>query len=701
MGRLWLLIGSLRWTPLQALAEARGILFPWLPVFMAIGIGLWFTLPFEPGLRFYAGALAVVALGTALRLWGPEHGHPFAVALAALALGALLAGVRAHSVAAPILSFRYYGAIEGRVVLVDRSASDHMRLTLDQVVLNRVSPERTPERVRISLHGKQYLTPEPGMLVILTGHLAAPEGPPEPGGFDFQRLAYFERLGAIGYSRTPVLLLAPPEPWAQIVNRMRSRLSAGIQAAVPGDPGAFSSGVMTGDRSGLSLQAIEDLRGSSLTHLLAISGMNMAFLIGFVFATLRYGLALVPVLALRVNSKKLAALVSLGVAWFYLLLSGANVATERAFIMVAVMLGAVLLDRRALSLRSVAISGCILLILKPESLLSPGFQMSFAATTALIAGFGAVEGQVMRNRLPRWALPVATLVLSSVLAGFATAPYGAATFNRVADYGLLANLMTVPVMGAVVMPAGTVAALAAPFGLEALPLWVMGRGSAWILWSAGWVAGFEGALTGIIAPGPLVLPVLTLGALWLVLWRGPVRLAGIVPMVAALVLWAMAERPPLLISADGGLAGLLGPEGRALSSPRGAGFAAESWLENDGDLTDQISAAARPGFEGDKGARRFVLGDWRGVVLKGKGSAGRVAEACTSADLVIVTEAATAPPGCQVIDAGLLLRTGTLAVWPGPDGLRLQPTFRARRLWTGPGPDPEQPADLPLLLAAE
>ncbi len=157
-----------------------------------------------------------------------------------------------------------------------------------------------------------------------------------------------------------------------------------MQTRIPGDPGAFASGVMTGDRSGLSLQAIEDMRKSSLTHLLAISGMNMAFLTGFVFAALRYGLGADPAhCAAGEFEESWQHWCHLGVAWFYLLLSGANVATERAFIMVAVMLGAVLLDRRALSLRSVAISATILLLVKPESLLEPGFQMSFAATVAL------------------------------------------------------------------------------------------------------------------------------------------------------------------------------------------------------------------------------------------------------------------------------------------------------------------------------
>ena len=219
-----------------------------------------------------------------------------------------------------------------------------------RVVLADMAADRTPATVRVSLRGPPPLVPyDPGQTVLVTARLAAPEGPSEPGGFDFRRMAFFNGLGAVGYTNTPVVLWQPPEGGAEVINRLRSRLSKAITTAVPGDSGAFASGVMTGDRSEISAATVNALRDSSLAHLLAISGMNMAFLTGFVFAVTRYGIALVPVVALRVNSKKIAAVIAFGVALFYLLLSGANVATTRAFLMVSVMLGAVLLVSGALA----------------------------------------------------------------------------------------------------------------------------------------------------------------------------------------------------------------------------------------------------------------------------------------------------------------------------------------------------------------
>jgi competence protein ComEC len=675
-------LGAVLIWPLAILAGARGALFPWVPVAMGIGVGMWFALPVEPGAALYAVASLLALAALALRIARWELVHPLAVALGCLAIGFLAAGARANLQAAPVLDHRYYGPVTGRVIEVDRSASDALRLTLDKVLLDGTAPAETPDRVRISLHGDDSYIPDPGDVVMATASLAPPEGPSEPGSYDFARSAFFQQLGAVGYTRAPVMLWQEAEGATQAVGRLRRSLSAAIMARVPGDAGAFAAGVMTGDRSGLSLQAVEDLRDSSLAHLLAISGMNLAFLIGFVFALVRYGLAFVPPLALRVNTKKLAALVALAVALFYLLLSGANVATERAFVMITVMLVAVLFDRRALTLRSVALAAVVLLLIQPESLLDPGFQMSFAATTALIAGFGAVESHTLARRLPRLTMPIFTLVLSSLIGGIATAPYAAAHFNRFTDYGFVANLLTVPVMGAVVMPAGAVAALLAPFGLSALPLWVMQLGCEWILFVAARVAALDGAVTMIPAPSALVLPVFTLGGIWLIAVAGRLRLLGIAPVLLALMLWVLTPRPVLLIAASGALAGIAGPEGRALSAGAGDGFTAENWLQNDGDGVDQKQAAARPGFSGAKAARDFTLDGLPGRVLSGKTAVEQAESGCNGAGLLIVAGWVHAKdPACLLLDRRLLVRSGALAFWPEATGWRLQPARRTGRIW--------------------
>lgn len=672
----------------QGLAWQRGHLAEWVPVCLAVGIGGYFMLRFEPGPGLWIALGGVVALlALAARLLG-ENWRPMATALILVAAGAGLAGLRAHMVAGPVLTFNYYGSIEGRIVVIDRSASDAVRLTLDHVVLERMAPASTPDRVRVSLHGVQgYFDPEPGLTIILTGHLSPSPGPVEPGGFDFQRQAWFQRLGAVGYTNTPVLVLEPARPGGMrlAVNRVRARIANRVRAALPGDTGAFAAAVTTGDRSSIGLEVIDDLRRSNLAHLLAISGLHMGLLTGLIFSLCRFGLTLWSRAALRLPVKKLSALAALVAGAAYLALSGGNVATLRAFVMVTVMLAAVLLDRRAVTLRAVAVAATIILVMTPEALLGPGFQMSFAATVGLVAAFRGLQ-DANRARLPGWLRPIVAIVLSSAIAGLATAPFAAAHFNRFTNFGLIANVLSVPAMGLVVMPGGLLALVLAPFGLAGIGLAVMAAGIDWILHIAHWVAHLPDAQTHIPAPPPIVLPLVALGALFAILWQArPVfRAAGLAAFLAAMAIWSGAERPQLLISETGGLVGIMTERGRVLNKPRGEGFAALSWLENDGDGADQETAFARAAMTGKRGDLRAELPGLTLAHITGRGAGARARSACALVDLVVVSTEVPDPPGpCLIVDAAMLNGSGALAVTASPQGvvLRTARDVSGARLW--------------------
>lgn len=641
-----------------ALLVQRGHLFAWVPVFLAIGIGVYFNLKSEPSaqmLMLFAGLAGGCAL---LARWINPAVAPLVTAVALILLGLCLAGMRAHSVAGPVLGWRYYGPVEGRIVALDRSASDARRVTLDRVVLRDVAPSRTPHKARISLHSDIEGTElRPGLRVMTTAHLSPPSGPVEPGGFDFQRHAWFQGLGAVGYTRVPVLAIAPGEG-KQPLFAARMALSARVQAALPGEAGAFAAAIMTGDRAGMGQQTLEALRISNLAHLLAISGLHMGLLAGFVFATFRIAFSLVPWVALRLPVKPVSAIMALITSAGYLALSGGNVATERAFIMVAVVLVAVVLNRRALSLRAVALAATIVLCLRPEALLGPGFQMSFAATTALIAVFGWLK-QREAWLGPRWLRPAATVAISSAVAGLATAPIAAAHFNQIAHFGLIANLLSVPLMGALVMPAAVLAACLMPLGLEAIALWLMGLGLRWILGVAHWVAGLEGARGTVVSPDPAVLPLIAFGALVVILWQGRARLLGVVPILAGFLLWSQTGRPDVLISDTGALVGVMTDQGRALSAPRGAGFVALNWLENDGDAASQPAAAARWAEVGP--------GAIPVTALRGKRAAQALTE-CAEGSWLVLNVAPPEGLACTVIHPATLRRTGAMALYrEGPD----------------------------------
>ncbi|MFB9149339.1 ComEC/Rec2 family competence protein [Roseovarius ramblicola] len=654
----------------------RGALFPWVPVLLACGVGLYFALPAEPPGAMLAACGAIAAALLGLALWrGREWSGPLVCALAVLLAGVAVAGLRTHLVAGPVLGFRYYGPVEGRIVAIDRSASDALRITLDRVVLSRMDPERVPRRVRLSLHGvaaQDVADVAPGLRVMTTGHLVPPGGPVEPGGFDFRRHAWFQRIGAVGYTRVPVLALARAAG-AQPLFRTRMALAGHVRERLPGQAGAFAAAIMTGDRSGLSQDTLEDMRLSNLAHLLAISGLHMGLLAGFVFAAARLVLAAVPRVALVWPTKKIAAALAILAGAGYLGLSGGNVATERAFVMVSVMLVAVMLDRRAFSLRAVAVAAIIVLVLRPEALPGPGFQMSFAATVALVAVFGWLrDAQVPMG--PRWLRPVLAVVVSSAVAGAATAPVAAAHFNQLAQYGLPANLLSVPLMGVLVMPAAVIAALLLPVGLDALPLWAMGLGLDWILGVANRAAGLEGARIPVVAPGPAVLPVIALGALFVVLWQGRARLLGLVPVAVAAGLWTQAERPALLIADSGGLVGVMTGAGRALNKPRGGGFVARNWLENDGDPVAQEEAHAR--------WRDDLLAPFAVSARPGR-AAARGPLDCAGAKILVLTADPEGPPegGCRVASPRTLRETGSLAFAADGTPLPGAAALAGRRPW--------------------
>jgi len=672
----------------------RGRLLLFVPVLLATGIGGYFALPVEPGLPAWV-ALALSASGFAWIGWRHRAGGLAGLAWLALALalvlaGALVAGARTLAVRAPVLDFRYYGAVEGRIVAVDRSASDATRITLDRLRLDGVAPAETPARLRISLFGTPgFFAPEPGLMVATTAFLGPPEGPVEPGGFDFRRMAWFDRLGAVGYSRAPLLMLAPPEAGRAglFVQRLRARIAAGVQAAMPGEAGAFAVAVTTGQRSAMERATLDALRGANLAHLLAISGLHMGLITGFVFAAARLILAMIPGFAAAWPIRKIAAVLALQAGAFYLALSGGSVATERAFIMVSVMFGAVLIDRRALTLRAVALAAILILLVQPEALAEPGFQMSFAATTALVAAFGALR-HWRGPQLPRWTRPIMAVVLSSAVAGFATAPFAAAHFNQISYYGLLANTLAVPVMGLMVMPLAVVAALLWPLGLAPVALWLMRWPILWILAVATRVSAMEGAVGQVPSPPAGVLALIALGGLGFVLLRGPARGAGLVPLIAGFAIWALAERPPVLVASSGGLVGVMTPEGRALSKPKGDSFAASVWLENDGDPAEQSIAAARAGFSDVDGIRLLRKGGLVLAHITGRGAAAKLAAACAAAQVVVVsTEVKDAPPaGCTIYDEVALGHSGALAFWPDGEGWRLD-TVAARsgaRPWVLP-----------------
>ncbi len=673
--------------------EQRPRLALWVPVLYGLGIGAYFMLPHEPqGWALTALGAGLIAGFAALYPLGP-YARVMLLALLIPTLGFGGAALRGQIVAAPVLSGEMMANVEGRIIGLDRSSSDRPRILLDRVIIHGLDPSRTPAQVRISVdESTPHEVMEPGLRILGQARLSPPAAPAEPGGFDFRRLAWFEQIGAVGYARTPMLETEGSDHSGlhQLTFRLRMAFSAHIQKQIPGWSGGFSTAILSGDRSKIDRSVEHALRVSNLYHIVSISGLHMTLLSAAIFAIIRYGLALVPWLALNWPLKKIAACAALAGGAAYLAVSGFDVPAQRAYVMTSCVLIAVLLDRPALTMRAVALAGMIVLVAAPESLMTAGFQMSFAATVALIATFEALRAQRWWRAMQtesrwRYVRPVIAASITSLAAGWATAPIAAFHFNAMYQYGLLANLLAAPAMALVVMPAAVVAVLLMPLGLDWLPFQAVRLGMAYVILVAEFVAGLNGAVMGVPSGPPAVLGLLAIGGVIIVLWRGRGRWAGLAPVILAVVLWASEDRPELLIADSGRLFGLQTVEGRILSSRSGNGFAAAAWLDSDGDRASQEEAHARGGLARLRHRIEAETPDFGRVLYVGSQNSDDPEADCAGAAVLIAPNWSRPPEGsCLFIGAERLARNGAMAIRRTADGLSVEGARERNRTrpWT-------------------
>ncbi|MGH6949794.1 MAG: ComEC/Rec2 family competence protein, partial [Vitreimonas sp.] len=539
----------------------------WLPVAMIAGAALWMLAPADPPWWSSAVLLTLgAAAAVALTVWpGPRaEGWIFRLRqilaglcamAAAAALGAGAAHVRATAVAQPAFAAdETPRLVEGWVVANDASDTGPRLRLLVRAIEGVAEP---PRYVRMSVSQSGLLTP--GRAARCRAVLGPPAGPMAPGAYDFARRAHFERLGATGFAfgRCRPAAFEAPASWLDrqrlTLAAMRSDLAAAILAAAPGRGGAIAAALVTGDRSSIDTATNESLRDSGLGHLLSVSGIHMGVVGSLVFALLLWMLSLISPIALRFPVKKIAAVGALVVLVAYLVISGSSVPALRSFVMACVAFGAILLDRPAISMRGLALAAFIVVLIFPESVLEPGFQMSFAATMALVALF-----EVMKRAPHEPALPtpgpiiglmqsatrgIGSVLLISLVAGLATDPFAIYHFQRFSLYALPANLIAAPIMSFLVAPMAALAAILAPFGLADPALELMASALDLIAAVGATFGDRPEAVRALPRPPDLAFVLCALALVWACLWRGALRWAAVLFFAAGLALYVSAPRP--------------------------------------------------------------------------------------------------------------------------------------------------------------
>jgi len=588
----------------------QGLAFLFLPVAMGAGAGLFYMSPTDPPLVLLAAGLAIallVGVWTRQSQFGPARVSGFAAAMFA---GALASSLEVHD-GPVLLDSDVTTSIVGTVEAREFDADGRVRYLIRLVATSDPEIRRPPARVRLVARSPHEAVPI-GAMISGRARLSSPSGPVLPGGYDYAFRAFVDGIGAHGYFyRAPEGAPGTGKPQSQSkgtasaihagfgsfslgLRQIREKVSARIRSVLPGDPGGVAAALAVSDRRGISRPTVDALRATGLAHILAISGLHMALAAGTLYIAIRRGLAAFPVLVEAWPVKKFAAIGAMLTATAYLLISGGSVPTQRAWVMLSVMLIAVLADRPALTMRNVALAAMAIMLVSPSAVVGPGFQMSFAATAALISAYAAIArrardttniaaGGTSRSAPLRWLAFVAKalfgLAVTSLVAGLATGLFSAHHFHRVAGNGLLANLLAMPLVTLVVMPAGLLAMLLMPFGLDAWPLHVMGQGLEGVIAVARYVEGLGGDFS--VGQVPLQATMIAgAGFVVLVFLRSWLRLSGL----ALFGLGAVSAVPPfahpapdILIAESGDLVALAGPAGLASNAARPSAFVFSQW----------------------------------------------------------------------------------------------------------------------------
>jgi ComEC/Rec2-related protein len=570
----------------------RGVAFLLVPVFLACGVIVYFSLGVEPDFPQPIAIVTLAALCAVVSQSWPKT-HLCCMVALLCALGVLAAKFETWRVGTPMLGSEISTRLTGRVVSVDLMANGRMRLTIDVISTARPALRYAPERVRVSAM-KIPAQMTAGSEVTGYVRLLPATGPVRPDSYDFSFDSYFAGIGASGFFLgNPKIVPSETMPLtarlSSAVENAREAIADHIRSRIGGAEGEIAAALIVGVRAGIPEEINEAMRRTGIYHIISISGLHMALVAGTIMALLRGAFALFPDFSSRRPVKKYAAAVALFSIAAYLVISGVVVAAERSFIMLAVMLIAVLFDRAALTMRNLAISAIAVILVSPHEVVGPSFQMSFAATAALVGAYagwseyraGKTRAPPPRRSLPRFLtrkfmLATGGLAMTSIIAGSATALFAIWHFQRVSPLSLFANLAIMPIVS-LVMFLAVASALLMPFGFDGPSLYLMGKGLTAMIAVSSWISERSPIdAVGVISLRSVLLVtvalvIATMATTWLRLAALPFAVAGLLSVPAA-------STPDVLISEDARLIALpIGNGELSVNRPRPNEFAIDNW----------------------------------------------------------------------------------------------------------------------------
>lgn len=663
----------------------------WIPIWLGLGIGGWFAMPRQSlWVACILAGLALALMGAALG-WQRRLGMALIGAGAALALGCALAWQRAEHVAAPVLIRPQIVHVRGTIISAEPiAARAAWRLV--------VAPDDglgLPRLVRLSVaEAALARAPPADSLIAVRARLTPPPEPILPDSFDFRRPAWFAGIGAVGKALDPPHIQLPKTP----VLGLRDRLNARIAGHLPEAQAGIAMALATGSEGQIAQADQLAMRQSGLAHLLSVSGLHISAAIGAAFFLTLRVLALSRTLALRLPVLMIAAGAGAMTAIGYTLLTGAQVPTVRSCVAAVLVLVAMALGREALTLRLVATGAVLVQMVRPEALVGPSFQLSFAAVAAIMALHDSPRVRAWlakRDERLIWRLArtIAGLLVTGIVVEIALAPIALYHFHKAGLYGALANLVAIPLTTFVIMPAEAAALALDPMGVSA-PFWALtGRSIAALLWIAHWVADWPGAVASLPVLPTSAFVAIMLGGLWVILWRHRVRWLGLLPVLISGLCVVMIPPPDLLVSQDGRHLALRDDEDQwALLRPRARDFVRQALAERAGFQGDLVDLDAAKGARcSDAACLATITRGGRVWNLLAIRSAhflnwSQIIAACQWADIVVA--ARRLPQDCQPrwlkLDPNFLRRSGGLAIRLAPMQIKTARLAQDDHPWVSP-----------------
>lgn len=577
----------------EFLATQQENLLVWVPIWLGLGSAIYFGLHHQPSFFSTASAVSgcVFFFAAMMRLYQKNYASKYPLillilsgCLCSLAVGFTAAHIKTDIVHTPMVER------ETRPVMIegiinhreDQEGKKGTLIFLSDLKIENWDVDKTPVKIRITVRQKTEI--RAGDRVKFLAKLTPLSPPVAPKAYDFARHYYFESIGALGYALSQPQIIERADIGLSNLENLRTSISNHIKTVIPEREAGIVSALMTGERAAIADEDWDALRASGLAHIISISGMHVVMMAVPVFFLVRLFLAMIPSIALRWPIKKIAAGVALIVCCLYVGLVVPSVPTTRALLMTGVGLIAIMLDRSPFSLRLVAFSAILVLVIAPESIWSVSFQMSFAAVTALVAFAEMMRPMVTRlyadaGWFRRGLLFVGGTLLTSTIASVATAPFSLYHFQQMASYSVLANTLAVPISGLMIMPMVIVSFALMPFGLADWALKIMGLGVNWLLDIARWTQDLPGAVITTPALPDLFLSAVSIAGLILILFSGRAKFYAVIPLCVAIFSLMGNNSPDILVSNEAKILAIKAGDEIYVSSLRREKFTLETWLK--------------------------------------------------------------------------------------------------------------------------